>query len=87
MDEFIRQRDWLRDHILPSSKSSIHLSFDGWTAPNNTAYLDVVGHFMGVDNNVRTVLLGIRRITGSNTLVEVVTIRFLIHIPRNQRNE
>ena len=66
IDEFIQQRDWLRDHVLPSSKSSIHLSFDGWTASNNTAYLDVVGHFMGVDN-VKTVLLGIRRITGSHT--------------------
>ena len=31
------------------------------------AYLKVVGHFMGVNNNVKTVLLGIRRITGSHT--------------------
>ena len=67
IDEFIRQRDWLRDQLLPSSKSLIHLSFDGWTAPNSVAYLDIVGHFMGADNSVKTVLLGIKHVKGSHT--------------------
>ena len=67
IDEFIRRRDWLRDQLLPSSKSLIHLSFDGWMAPNNVAYLDIVGHFMGADNSVKTVLLGIKHVKGSHT--------------------
>ena len=67
IDEFMRQRDWLRDRLLPSFKSLIYLSSDGWMAPNNIAYLDIIGHFMGADNSVKTVLLDIKHVKGSHT--------------------
>ena len=41
--------------------------FDGWTASNNTAYLDIVGHFLDANNHMKTVLLGIKYIQGSHT--------------------
>ena len=52
---------------MPLSKSLIYLSFDGWTASNNIAYLDIVGHLLDANNHVKMVLLGIKHIRGSHT--------------------
>ena len=36
-------------------------------APNNIAYSDIIEHFIGANNSVKTVLLSIKYIKGSYT--------------------
>ena len=65
--EFESQGNRIRDNLLAKSKSQVHLSFDLWTAPNNKAFMDVVSHFVGPDNEVKTVLLAAKQIHGNHS--------------------
>lgn len=38
----------------------IHILFDLWTAPNNTAYINIVCHFFDQNKQLCTVLLAMR---------------------------
>ena len=52
--------------MLRNSKSNIHLSFDMWTSDSTKSYLAVVGHFVDLDYNIRTILLAFGRVIGSH---------------------
>lgn len=47
---------------LVASRSRITLSMDGWSAPNDISLLGVVGHWIDQHCNLKTTLLGLRRL-------------------------
>jgi hypothetical protein len=47
---------------LAASRSRITLSIDGWSAPNDISLLGVVGHWIDQHCNLKTTLLGLRRL-------------------------
>jgi hypothetical protein len=52
---------------LATAQSRITLSFDGWTSSSNMDVLGVVAHFIDVNYEHRTVLLGLPATGGSHT--------------------
>jgi hypothetical protein len=52
---------------LAAARSRITLSFDGWTSSSNMDVLGVIAHFIDVDYEHRTVLLGLPATGGSHT--------------------
>ncbi|KJZ68471.1 hypothetical protein HIM_12135 [Hirsutella minnesotensis 3608] len=70
-------RSWIRDsyegrrqaicNLIRGSKSSVHLSFDLWTASNGFHYVGVVGHFVDGHGKKRDVLLGLPRLVGPHS--------------------
>lgn len=54
-------------NVVKSAKSSIHLSFDLWTASNAFNYIGIVGHFIDGDSEKRDVLLGLPRVVGPHS--------------------
>ncbi|KJZ68942.1 hypothetical protein HIM_11658 [Hirsutella minnesotensis 3608] len=70
-------RLWIRDsyegrrqaicNLIRGSKSSVHLSFDLWTASNGFHYVGVVGHFVDGHGKKRDVLLGLPRLVGPHS--------------------
>ena len=56
----------------------IHLSFDLWTAPNNSAYIDVIAHFLDAKKELRTVVLAVRNIcedySGKNQAKAIIPV-------------
>lgn len=74
LKEFKRKKAILRKE-LQNSKSLIHLSFDGWTSPNNMGLIGVVAHYMASNGEVKATLLGLRRLRGAHSgenMAEVV---------------
>ncbi|KID93531.1 transposase-like protein, partial [Metarhizium majus ARSEF 297] len=49
-------------NLVKNAKSSIHLSFDLWTASNASNYIGIVGHFVDIEGEKRDVLLGLPRL-------------------------
>jgi hypothetical protein len=52
---------------LQRAVSNIHLSFDGWTSPNNYSILSVFAHFIDSGGVRRTRLLAFRRTYGAKS--------------------
>ena len=59
--------------IVKRAKSSIHMSFDLWTASNAVNYIGIVGHFVDSDGGKRDVLLGLPRVVGPHSGENVAT--------------
>jgi hypothetical protein len=57
------QRDIVRKK-LQSARTSIHLSVDIWTSPNNYLLVAICGHFIDHDDKLRNILLGLRTTAG-----------------------
>lgn len=67
-------RKWLLDtykerllevkNSLATSKSRITISLDGWSAGNDLSLLGVVGHWIDLEGNMTTALLGLRPLKG-----------------------
>lgn len=64
MEEYKKQKLYLDEVILRQACSSVHISFDLWTTSNNTAYVDVICHFIDAKRQLRTLLLAVRDIKG-----------------------
>ncbi|EXU94500.1 hAT family dimerization domain protein [Metarhizium robertsii] len=54
-------------NLVKKAKSSIHLSFDLWTASNASNYIGIVGHFVDIEGEKRDVLLGLPRLVGPHS--------------------
>ncbi|EXU94816.1 hAT family dimerization domain protein [Metarhizium robertsii] len=54
-------------NLVKNAKSSIHLSFDLWTASNASNYIGIVGHFVDIEGEKRDVLLGLPRLVGPHS--------------------
>ena len=52
---------------LAKARSKIHISFDGWTAPNRRAFIGIVAHWLDEDLKKQDLLIGLRRIKGSHS--------------------
>jgi hypothetical protein len=50
--------------LVKNAKSSIHLSFDLWTASNGFNYIGIVSHFVDIAGQNRDILLGLPRLVG-----------------------
>ena len=53
--------------VLPARRHGATLGFGLWTSPSNTAYIDVVCHFIDVNKQLRTLLLAVRHIQGDHS--------------------
>ena len=67
LDEYRCRKAHLCEKILGAASSVIHISFDLWTAPNNSAYIDVIAHFLDAKKELRTVVLAVRNIHGDHS--------------------
>lgn len=63
---FERRRQIIFD-LVKNAKSSVHLSFDLWTASNGFNYIGIVSHFVDIANQKRDVLLGLPRLVGPHS--------------------
>jgi hypothetical protein len=59
---------------LQSVVSNIHLSFDGWTSPNNYSILSVFAHFINSGGVRRIRLLAFRRTYGAKSATNEATV-------------
>lgn len=64
--EFHRRKQIVKAE-LQTSRSNINLSFDVWTSANYVAYLAVVCHFIDDKYQNQTLLLGFRRVIGTDS--------------------
>ncbi len=64
LDEYKRRKIHSCEKVLAHAASVVYISFDLWTAPNNT---DIVGHFLDQNKQLRTVLLTMRNIHGDHS--------------------
>jgi len=60
---FCEKKDVVR-RTLQSAISRIHLSVDVWTSPNKCLVAAICSHFVDTDEQLQTVLLGVRHIGG-----------------------
>ena len=67
MQEYRKQKAYLSEVILRQARSSVHISFDLWTSSSNSAYVDVICHFVDVNKQLRTMLLAVRHIQGDHS--------------------
>ncbi len=67
LDEYRSRKAHLCEKILGVASSVIQISFDLWTAPNNSAYIDVIAHFLDAKKELRTVVLAVRNIHGDHS--------------------
>lgn len=76
--EYCRRKAHICEKILGTASSVIHLSFDLWTAPNNSAYIDVIAQFLDAKKELRTVVLAVRNIhgdhSGKNQAKAIITV-------------
>ncbi|KAF6528137.1 hypothetical protein HZS61_008439 [Fusarium oxysporum f. sp. conglutinans] len=54
-------------NLVKNATSSVHLSFDLWTASNGCNYVGIVGHFVDSNGEKRDVLLGLPRLVGPHS--------------------
>jgi hypothetical protein len=52
---------------LAKARSKVHISFDGWTAPNQRAFIGMVAHWLDEDLKKQDLLIGLRRLKGSHS--------------------
>lgn len=46
LEEYRRRKKYLCEKVLGTTSLVVHISFDLWNAPNNSAYLDFIAHFL-----------------------------------------
>ena len=56
LDEYNQRKIHLYEKVLTDLASVVHISFNLWTAPNNTAYIDIVCHFLDTNKKLRCLL-------------------------------
>jgi hypothetical protein len=44
------------------ARSQIHITLDGWSAPNDTPFMAVIAHFVNQEGNLDHLLLELREI-------------------------
>ena len=66
IQEYKKQKSYLNEVILRQARSSVHISFVLSTSSNKTAYVDVICHFIDVNNPLRTLLLAVIHIRGDH---------------------
>ena len=59
LDEYCCQKAHICEKLLGTAFSVTYLSFDLWTAPNNSAYIDVIVHYLNVIKEVCTVIIAV----------------------------
>ena len=69
---FNQARDEVKQHLAMAA-SNIHISCDMWSSPNNYALLGVVAHWTDPDHRQRTSLIGMPRVSGAHTCVNIVS--------------
>lgn len=67
IQKYKKQKSYLNEVILRQTCSSVHISFDLWTSSSNTAYFDVICHFIDVNKQLRTELLAVRHIQAEHS--------------------
>ncbi len=60
LDEYKQRKIYLCKKMLANAASMVQILFDLWTALNNTAYINIVGHFLDQNRQLRTVLHAVR---------------------------
>jgi hypothetical protein len=53
--------------VLHAAPGLVHITADGWTAPNDIPLLGAVGHFVNKNGWVDHIILGLREIEGVHT--------------------
>ncbi len=67
MQEGRKQKAYLSEVILRQARSSVNISFDLWTSSSNSAYVDVICHFIDVNKQLKTLLLAVHYIQGDHS--------------------
>ena len=62
MEAFERMKEEIKKELHSESLSRIHLSFDGWSAPNTVPYMAVIAHFTDKRFKNRSKLIAFRRL-------------------------
>src|SRR5579859_1340301 len=70
---FNQARDEIKEHFA-MAVSNIHISCDMWSSPNNYALLGVGGHFTNPDHRQRTSMIGMPRVSGAHTGVNIASV-------------
>jgi hypothetical protein len=73
LDAYKAQKEVMIEE-LHSSPGMVHISEDGWTAPNDLPLLGVVGHFVNENGSVDHIILGLREIEGTHTGENLCTV-------------
>ena len=58
---------YLCEKVLAHAASVVYISFDLWTAPNNTTYIDIICHFLDQNKQLHIVLLAVRNMHGNHS--------------------
>lgn len=66
LNTYKQRKIHLCEKVLAHAASVIYISYNLWTAPNNTAYIDIVCHFFDQNKQLRTVLLAVRNMHGDH---------------------
>lgn len=66
MDEYAEHKKRVQ-HEIGLTRSGVHLSFDMWTAPNDTAILSIYGHWINPEGTRMNKLLAFRRVYNKHT--------------------
>jgi hypothetical protein len=69
---FNQARNEIKEHLAMAA-SNIHISCDMWSSPNNYALLGVVAHWTDPDHCQRTSLIGMPRISGAHTGINIAS--------------
>lgn len=64
-EDFIESKRLIRE-VLARAISKVHISCDLWTSPNGYAMCGVAAHFIGHQGHVQSVLLALKRMTGTH---------------------
>ncbi len=67
MQEYRKQKEYLSEVILRQARSSVNTNFDFRTSSSNSAYDDVICHFIDVNKQLKTLLLAVRHIQGDHS--------------------
>ena len=62
LDGYCSRKAHLFGKILSIASSVMHISFDLWTSPNNSTYIDVIAYFLDVKKELHKVVLAVCKI-------------------------
>ena len=78
LDEYCRWKTYICKKILSTVSSMIHLSFDLWTATNNSAYINIIAHFLDAKIELCTVVVAVWNIhedySGKNQAKAIIPV-------------
>ena len=64
--------------VLQDALSSIHISFDGWTAPNALGIFGIFGHFTNEEGRLQALLLALVEVEGAHTGEQLAAHMFMV---------